>query len=1794
MKRGISALLMVILLFQALPLNALADVGGPISDEELQMALQLAGLRIADGNGDGTVRVETAESSFHKGMKPNMTWDARMLADWLDDLLDTELYSAVSTFTEILTILEQLEKDEPARYAALTSSSTYAEYLEKTRTFAGDARAAEQEARLLHERLTEYTVVIQQNTETLANAAGGLFEHEILTLSEQIREAADQLDELREDTMAFGITQVLVIMAKQFLMDGKTEPGYTEWAKGILAIVDPPKQVNGTFSSAPTGQLAAANTRMSRMTAMADTRVLSGSGGSNDFRIQVLDKNQFAIVVHGVDNKPVVDVKVTVKDLRTGVEKTVYTEDPDFGSALFAAADFDFDHDQEAEISVEVDGTNVGYRSCYTPWMLMKQGGVRTFVLTLLTDEAFAGDKTNRLKTAGVSAVEQQRMSYAAAKTETVKPYVYACYFNGVDIFTSQKVLKTSSLNNYDFDFTLEVENPSGVQMTAPVFHYWSYDEEHTSTKDPKEHKMNPTKTEQVTSTMTRYTYTAKWKQVLSPDIKEDQKVYFEFPSLGDKMVPMLEIKRSKVDQPIVAGTEKGGPLQKVIGDGLGFDFTIPGIGDTISLGIPYTEYMPRIKTDGLGYVTITVGSSLVEPKKGDWKNKEQEKYDKEMKNYEYECTTAGIKQKLGTAYKYYKNHKPMAAMKGNIGWFAMLAGRWEKDDEFDGTTYWSAGGTAGITVSFGFDFTEPFAIGPVPVYVNINFSVSVGFGVNIGCRMLLDKNGGYEDFKFDLVGITLEIRLALTITVGVGIKGIASIWVSATGSLNMIFQFMRAEPVHVAIYVDFVVTIGFEIFFITYSHELWRLPEPVLLYKNFDSGNRPFNLLMAYADADEAAQEPDTVNYEPEKYVTGAQKLEKISYSIMKPASRNVKISKIGSHVTYFALVHDDKPYVANDKNQFKIECCSTESAPAMSYWARSYFAADMPEKENYQEYDFDIYNDGTYTHLLVLCARNDQFGQDGKPLDMAEIMLYYARLAPDEKPGGFMLKSVCTQYYKWNRSTSNGLSPICTHPRIESVVQRDGKYEICGTLKGQNENVEESQYNLFHISDRTDGKTQWEIYGDCAVGSRNYGNNYIRSEARISLRSDELDKVSEDEPNFICPEFIGLDQPRGENEGDSYLFLYRFPRSVKSKVEIKEESDRPSKIYTSRKNKIQTYVLAQGDIGSFEMVQTLGKDGKSTSKTIFYTQKETVGERTENRLKSIYILPADGKNNKEIQEYELVYTDYDLSIPASDFRAVEVGASQYLYWLQTAPKKKATDPDLWRVTAVYYDSATGSISDEIVVAEFSLPDSTWNGTTYRSVPHEITLTPDGIGYITTRPDTGEEMSQAAPVTLYKFSSRLITSAALQGVAVTDNVVTQGTFVSADLSMINNGNTGLGSFIADVILMENGQEKEVVETLYANLLYPADSKLVMAKNNETVAKGESAIYRLKDFVYSPRQHEWIIQSKSQKLLYKYDRATVTNLDNKANRLTTDVLVPGAFGGYTSHIKVPNDWAGKYELRVKITDFSGYSNFIAASELAKKRPELFAFENTEQTERDGLLKAQGIQRLDYHLDEKRGKMVLQKQGTPSLLMASAGGVLSPGSSVRMLAANITNDNSGEMPKIYATEVEAPEPVSIELNVHDIDVSHHVYRDYYGDEMVEISIHNYYNNDQPIRLYCTIYEDNNSVGRNFNLPHDQESISAGKTQTITIPLTSMVDINQHERIRVVIKGIGISDESAMLNNEFEIYFGRKVEEPAAAPTIVPVTGDNAQPVLWIGLIVLGVISLLAAGGLVAIRKKKEKK
>ena len=693
-------------------------------------------------------------------------------------------------------------------------------------------------------------------------------------------------------------------------------------------------------------------------------------------------------------------------------------------------------------------------------------------------------------------------------------------------------------------------------------------------------------------------------------------------------------------------------------------------------------------------------------------------------------------------------------------------------------------------------------------------------------------------------------------------------------------------------------------------------------------------------------------------------------------------------------------------------------------------------------------------------------------------------------------------------------------------------GQVEVYGSLFGQNDDEKTTQFDLFYI---LPDKDVMEIRGDALVHN-DYGDpgrliggyTYKRVQLHSNMRSMNLDfDGTEINPRYPkVPGFVAL-EVRNYGQQPCHIVLHDYymnhkwmanPMEQKSEGHIRFESDRC----------VNAIDLVQGNISSFELLQQLAPDGKNFSQTIFYLDQETVGDRVENRLKSIYVAPKSITNGSAEAVYRgdvnITYKDYDLSIPATEFHAASIGASQYLYWLSTAPKEKDSDPDVWRISGVYYDSSTNSFSDELVIAEFTLPDVDYNGQKYKAVPQEITLTDNKVGYITVKPDTGEQDQNIPEATLYKFDITLATSMKLQKAAMIETTALQGDFLRTQFTALNDGNMGIGSFDVDAMLLDkNGNEIEKVETLHAGLLIPAHSYTKLFHGGEkTVATGEQAIYRDKDFQYSPRRHDWTVKENTISTWFSqriWSSANNKDKGSSSSYVSTDMLVPGSMGCFVGNIKVPDDWHGNYDLRLKLHNISVYDNYLAASALAKSHPELFAeagtVSNATAAANRKKLAEYGVHRLDYALNEQTGKLELQNRGE---LVANAG---------------------EDAVSLYALEVDAPESLEVNFDVHDIDVSHRLRTDHKGDEILDITLHNYYHNGEAIELTCAMYLDNSSEPVYVSLPYRPEAMAAGTTTTISVPLKALFDPDKVQSARFEFTPRGIK-ETAVLNNGFTIY------------------------------------------------------
>ena len=516
----------------------------------------------------------------------------------------------------------------------------------------------------------------------------------------------------------------------------------------------------------------------------------------------------------------------------------------------------------------------------------------------------------------------------------------------------------------------------------------------------------------------------------------------------------------------------------------------------------------------------------------------------------------------------------------------------------------------------------------------------------------------------------------------------------------------------------------------------------PAPLYFNFhfscsagisiDAPRATGDLFAAYANDGAADEGASVVDTEPTRYPNLAPKATKLQ----EFDSADVKVLNYKENEIVF--------HVANSSRVMRIRNQDWDLNDSIYY----YIAGSIDGvAEDYKACDYDIYNDGKYLHLLATLAKS--FDGDGKPVpggtrEDPNLLVCYVEfdgIGYDQSvnPRKHLLRKNCIVYpWVWDNIKANGLSPTCSTPKIESVISNNkGNVEVYGSIYGQSDEVDLSQFNLFYIEP---DKKNMVIYGDLTVGinfnipsEKQYRRMELHSNMRNAARDlDDPESGWRPDQNMVpCLGFTALETPV-DGEGKNKLVLFDYYQNLEPAYAY--EKGGKMRVGGTRRTPI---ILAEGDISSYQVLQFMDKDGVRFSQTIFYTQEEEQDDRVVNHLKGFYVSPVRTIGNINHWYYDYTVVDYDIDLPTRDFSVATIGASRYLYWLNTVTKEKESDPDIWRISGVYYDSATNSFSDVMVIAEFTLPDIRYNGKTCKAVPQEITLADNGKGYITAKPNT-------------------------------------------------------------------------------------------------------------------------------------------------------------------------------------------------------------------------------------------------------------------------------------------------------------------------------------------------------------------------------------------------------------------------------------------------------------------------
>ena len=182
---------MVLVLVQAMPLGAFAAAGHVLTDEELAAAYALTGF------GDSSVQ---SNAAYHKDKTPNDTWNAMQVSDWLEEQLNTYVFSVEDILSRASVKLARLKASDQKGYSHFSDDNPdYKGMISYVQTMYESAEALREEMRWQQDHLQEKAGIIAELGRKLKNEGDSLYPSDRVRLSAAIREAEKEFKAARRE-----------------------------------------------------------------------------------------------------------------------------------------------------------------------------------------------------------------------------------------------------------------------------------------------------------------------------------------------------------------------------------------------------------------------------------------------------------------------------------------------------------------------------------------------------------------------------------------------------------------------------------------------------------------------------------------------------------------------------------------------------------------------------------------------------------------------------------------------------------------------------------------------------------------------------------------------------------------------------------------------------------------------------------------------------------------------------------------------------------------------------------------------------------------------------------------------------------------------------------------------------------------------------------------------------------------------------------------------------------------------------------------------------------------------------------------------------------------------------------------------------------------------------------------------------------------------------------------------------------------------------------------------------------
>lgn len=1739
-RKILITLTVIVLLFQFLPVAALAATGTVLTEEELNRAYALTGL------GTGGLRKEagsmsngTGDGLFHIGMKPNSSWNASQLRDWVEETLESDLASVTDTLSRVFYTIADLEKNRSSSYKGLQESREY----RQAREIYTEAESLREEMRWLQDRLETSSDVIAEYGSRITSQDDSIFASDRIRLSAKIEDAVGDITEVRGIIAdQYEDWENRINKWQKYLKYSaagpEDEPWIGDWVSDLFLEEEP---VSHTAKAA---KVKTGNSRMDRLSATAGL-----ANSAVDVKVTVLTENEVGIALRKEDSADgIAGVSLLVGDaLRPNEPTWRYVTDED-GVARIPVNHFNTDEYDVLHLQVTAaDLSDQGFQDFRIDDLDLCKGDGYTAVVKYLDDESGS----------------------------LIGPYIYSATFHGKDIMFAEYEMLYSPVNNHDFEIKVEVRNPTG--NTLPDMYMTWYE------NDGSFSKLKKCQMKQTSRDGNIYTFRGRWKQKFSPNASKNQRPYFQFGTDGEPHYTQLVSCRGAADAPLSEGTgAEGGVFANVLGKGMSLGFKVPYIDMFVGLNLPFQQYIPRISIDPAGYVVIFVGmpvlQNAIEDRGLNWESKDARKFSQAQEWVERKGAFANYKAQYNLARDYYKAKfwKFIGQSSIDVGFFVVATGRWQLDnsnpDVKSKDVVLRAG--SGFTITYEYSWLVSYPLGPVPVYGCISVGIYAGFALQHELSFCW-VNGEFQNWRLrPYKDINIYFGAFFSAQVGAGVKGFLDAWIKLMAYLDVMIRISLTDNDQSAVTVTggVDVAVGATIFFAS-VRKTWTLAE-TQFYPKDKGGLLPAG--TTNAGTKQGEQEAEEAAYgTPQRYPQLAQQAEPVINSMRdaKPGFQVVRakgqtflffVNTVtgadgethkricwrndtnGQEGTleddliqlYWTVVTEDargnitKPEVLDwirewvSTGQILLSWWYTRARVEAEYCGletdgpRALLVSNILSRD---DFGFDAYGMGD--HIAVVGTSAKRFDSEGYP-DTApttdflpNILTYMLVLEPDSEGRlSFRLSAAGKDTYGADRNycydcgyanSRYGYSGY-TNPQItwagidwQTPGQRIEKVRIYCEMEKivrPDDPDQSAGMNFFQYEDF--GMERMYFYSDRIVTSakgKDWERVQIVSESRGEMNPHLFGRQSQS--------FVALSRPKDRPDDDS---------AVEGAIEL---FDWRMNGGDYSQDGVRSVVLEEGKIDSIAVLEPRDNNNSTdVPRIVFYTKREISGDGDERtRLYGLWLEPVEASADRRDLTLRVTKYEYDVTLPRGQFGLAWLGASPCLYWISAAGDG---DENLWRVWMMTYDMAANQMTDPAVFAEFTLPphiitESITGGSVTTNLGEglvqSLLLTGTGTGYLTMLPKDYHSQFPS-PVIFCRFREQLTPAATLQAAIPKDLAIRAGDFEDMTLGIMNDGNLGIASFDITLHTVEDDQET-LVQTIHVNCAEPSRSKVTLHDGTVQMT-GQQVAYRDDDFDYSSRRRDWVLSHETwAHQIHVGDRVELVSSMIQENPdptyVKSDLLMPGSLGSWSTVLRIPEDWEGKKVLRLRINAVSVESRWVRA------------ILNTAAAGQKDAANAAVPAELRYVLNEKTGKLELQESVSRNIAIRGA------------------VDNG-----LLAREIDSSS-MEMEVDLNDIEVSHRVYEGTDGERQLDIVIQNHAATREPLKLSCAVYVDDSADATLISLPYYEAAAASHRTHTITVPVNSLVDDpDRHRMLRMVLSVVGDSDR-VYTNNEFSIILNNEV-------------------------------------------------